>query len=101
MSLTAWKNGAGLGRNRTESRRDAALRVYGPGSLRPEEQWGRIFREQTTDAREAAARILGDLYCYTATRKVNGYSEPRDQFYVDVEQLARALLAFGDIRHVR
>jgi hypothetical protein len=66
--------------------------------VRERGQWEEIL--QHLSPQEAAARIFGDLMCYTPTRKQDGYDQPREHFYSDVEQLARALEAYADI-HAR
>lgn len=62
---------------------------------RPVEQWMEILANRTPEA--AAARIFGDLHCYTADRNVRGYPQRREQFPADVINLARALQAWAAI----
>lgn len=54
--------------------------------------WRTILATQTDgSATEFAARIFGDLYCYSAERK----HETRREFYKDVHELAAALDAYA------
>lgn len=62
---------------------------------RPQAQWAEILRDLSPE--DAAARIFGDLHCYTADRRVKGYYERRDGYAGDVLNLARALEAWKTI----
>ena len=81
MSFRMWQNAPEVERSRGAK---SAL-------LRPVDHWTQIFATQTTTPQEAAARILGDLICFTADRK----GAPREGFFGDVEQVAAALEAYA------
>lgn len=68
------------------------------GLARPVQQWQEILAGLTPD--EAAARIFGDLMCYTADRKVarSITYERRSGFLADVRNVANALQAWKQIK---
>jgi hypothetical protein len=86
MSIQLWKS------------IDEKVRSRVGNLVRLQADWVQIFQTQTATPEEAAARIFGDLMCYRAEEKVKGWSQTRDGYVGDVQQMARALEAYVEYR---